>query len=542
MIKRISSVALSAVLAFSTIATLPCTLSADNAAQGAIVNIDAEDYLAACGNSLPTISDIKAYATAFGGSQVTDFVIGVNNKLAAYPSDVWMDYLDKYDQTTENGKAVNYKSTPSVKGAYHIYKTLNADYIDLWIDALEDVDINPWLSFAMNDVTDATKKTSHLLSDFFHSNPSLRRVHMTKSNSKYKYGLDYSNKKVRDNMLALIDEALGRYDAYGIELDFINSIWLFSNGEEYTGMKQLNDFMREVDKITAKYAAKYGHEVKVAVRVASEIQTNYDFGLDIAAWASEGLVDRVCPSSELVVDCDIPVKYWDTLLTPYGVELAPCVTTLIKLYPDFSKPGTGAQTLETLAGYSANLFTQGADKVYLADFRIADRITSADKTASVAQTDPINTPAALWNAVNVVGSMDTLMKTDRRVILTYNDLQALWRSADPQIPVLSSTTMGLMLSVGEIPEGAVATLRFSANDAVHTKGTDIPVVYVNATKCTMSGCTDGIEGGYVTTPVLSYTIPSEVYDEVHFFAEITPKAPNNASLRIQYAEIYVDVK
>jgi len=540
MERRIISTATAAVLALNMCAALPCAVSADEAVEGIVMNIDAEDYLAAVGTNLPTVAEIKAYATAFGGSHVTDFVIGVNNKIAAFPSDVWTDYLDKYDQTTENGQAVNYKETPSVKGAYHIYKTLNADYIDLWIDGFNEVDINPWLSFAMNDVTDGDKAASHLLSDYFHENSALRRVHLSRTNNKYQYALDYNNASVRNNMLNLIDEALGKYDAYGIELDFMDSIWLFSNGTEYNGMEKLNDFMREVDKITAKYAAKYKHEVKVSVRVASDIMTNYDFGLDVATWASEGLVDRVCPSGASVVDSDIPVKYWDTLLTPYGIDVAPCINSTIKNREE--SPISGTHDLETLSGYAGIFLSQGADKVYLADFGIADRIRSADKTATVADTDPINTTKALWNAVNVVGSYNEIMKTDRRVILTYSDTRQLWRNSDAQLPKSLPKAGALMINAGDIPEGANVTFKFSVSEVMHTQGISVPQVYINAVNCKMTGFTEGIAGGYTTNHVVNYEVPAEVHDEGHFLAEIKPKASTNNALQIIYAEVYIDAK
>jgi len=542
MKKRVFSTAMAAVLAANMFAAVPFAVSADDsAAEGIIVNIDAEDYLAACAANSVTVSDIKLYASAFDGSQVTDFVIGVNNKIAAYPSDVWTDYLDKYNQTTENGVAVNYKEVPAVKGANLIYNTLKADYIQLWVDEFEKAGVDSWLSFAMNDITDGTEATSYLHSDFFHANPTLRRVHLTRTNQKYQYAMDYSNKAVRDNMLSLIDEALGRYDASGIELDFTNSIWLFSNGGEYRGMAYINDFMREVDKLTAKYAAKRGHEVKVAVRVANDIQTNYDFGLDVAAWAAEGLVDRVCPSSQEIADSDIPVKYWDTLLTPYGVDLAPCVTATIQSRPD--SPRKVTQDLETLAGYSANIFSQGADKVYIADFGIADRIRSADKTATVAATDPIDTPKALWNAVNVVGSMDTLMKTNRRVVLTYSDILQLWRNTDAQLSktIAKGKTAVIMIPVGDIPADATATFNFSVNNVMHTQGISVPQVYINAVKSKMTGAVKDDNHKFITDYIVSYEIPTDVYDEGHFLAEITHRADTSNSLIINYAEVYIKV-
>ncbi len=42
---------------------------------------------------------------------------------------------------------------------------------------------------------------------------------------------------------------------------------------EYDGVEIMNEFMREIDALVHKYEGKYGHKIKMAVRVAADIQT-----------------------------------------------------------------------------------------------------------------------------------------------------------------------------------------------------------------------------------------------------------------------------
>ncbi len=223
---------------------------------GLIINLDADGIF---GADLGTKAQIEAYARGYEDSHVTDFMICVNNTNATYPSKVWTSISDKYKQKEENGVAVDYSGNATAKNAYNHFIAKKLDYIDILCDTFPEVGINPWISFRMNDAHGHDQKTSVLLSEFYHKNPQLRRVFhkgYAAGKSYYYYCLDYSQKLVRDNMIALINEALGRYDCYGIELDFQREIWLWKHGGEYNGIEILNDFMRDVEKLVAVYEAK----------------------------------------------------------------------------------------------------------------------------------------------------------------------------------------------------------------------------------------------------------------------------------------------
>lgn len=180
----------------------------------------------------------------------------VNNTNATYPSEVWTSLPEKYTQTVENGIAVNYRENPIAQNSFIHFVGKGEDYIKTFCENFKAVGINPWISFRMNDSHDhdAGVRTSVLLSDFYHKNPQLRRVHhkdaATTSNKYYFNSMNYTYEAVREHMLALINEAMDRYgaDAYGIELDWQRDMWIWHPGGEYNGIEILNEFMREVRK------------------------------------------------------------------------------------------------------------------------------------------------------------------------------------------------------------------------------------------------------------------------------------------------------
>ncbi len=514
--------------------------------QGVIMNQDADSLIGSVPN---TVQGIKEFAYGYAGSHVTDFMMCVNNINSTFQTDLedWTDLVDKYFQTEENGIAVDYTTNSSARGAYEHY-VVNAeklgyrDYFDILCEAFREVNIRPWISFRINDLHGTGDKTSVLLSEFFHKNPQYRRVLEERrayaapsmgSPTYYFRALDFTYDAVRERFLAYIEEAVSRYDCYGIEIDFLREIWLWHTGGEYNGLDILNDFMREVQAITEKYSLKRGADIKVCVRVPSDVETNYDFGLDVLTWAAEGLIDMVIPTGRYATtDTDIPVTLWTSLMHPYGVKVAPCIEIRIQ------KSGSSfysSHTFETYNGIAASFLSQGADKIalfnqYLGFSGIDDmhRISSYDEMISGAYRH--------WVINSTIGSYDKLMTLDRRVILTYNDVYNIWKqSSNAQLPkkVVSGETTTLRFPFGDVPLGATVTVKFSAtvpNDS------EPPVVYINSKPAAFVGV-EVCEDGFTTDPILCYRVPASALDDMFAVVEITPRH----ALTIDYAEARVDV-
>ena len=503
---------------------------------GLMINTDSDNYLRSTYSAGATEESIIKFAKQHAGTHITDYFMALNTGISTYPSEVWDDLVGKYDQTIENGVPVNYKNNAIIQGANYVYNTLQTDYIQLFVESFREVGINPWLDYRMNDAHYLTDKTNAILSNYFHENPGNRRVlHHTKP-QYYDYCQNYGLEAVRDHYLAFINESLNRYDPYGICLDWQREIWLWHIGGEYVGIDILNDFMREVDRIVSVYEEKYGHEIKTAVRVASDIETNLEFGLDVLTWAEEGTVDLVIPTGRWSTnDFDMPIRLWDSLLTPYGVELAVGIEAS-GIMSHGSAPRSTTQTLETFAAAAANGLSQGADKVYVFNyylqagdfFKESDKITTTDTGISISDLD------GYWNVITTIGSLEKLMTINRRTILTFSDITPTWDNSNAQLPKTIQTGQSSMLRipVGNIPEGASLTLKFSAhNESAIAKP---PTVSVNGYACTFKG-TEKCANNYTTDTLLCYEIPKEA-----FSTYVTATITAGEMIKINYAEVYLD--
>ena len=504
--------------------------------QGIIINQDETGFLkSSVGKDR---SDVVNFVKQFEGTHVTDYMISVNNTTVAFPSETWTDYLDKYHQKTENGVSVDYSSDEKLKGAYHMFEELGVDYISVFAEEFPKIGINPWLSFRMNDVHDHGLETSSILSDYYHGHPEIRRVQYdTRTGGGFKYAQDYSYELVREHMLDLINEALDRYDVYGIELDYQRDIWLWRIGGEAEGIDILNAFMRDVKKLVATYEKKYGHDIKISVRVASDIETNFECGLDVVTWASEGIVDMVTPTGRYdTTDNDIPTAHWKSLLEPYGTVLAPGIDARVR---NSATRKVSNNTLETMCGASANILSQGADKVYYFNyFRTfnSEQIEEDDRITTTDNTLPLSSAKGYFNMITTCGSLDKLMTVNRRIIPTYNDISPLWRNTNSQVPqsAMPGKAMNLHIPVGAIPDGAEVTLKFSiSSDSAADEGKR-PGVYVNSMPCTFEKAVYIAE--YTDNLVLCYKVPAAACTDGYLTAQIIP---TKDYLTIDHAEVYI---
>ncbi len=506
--------------------------------KGIIINQDT-DFCATLVNTgvTPTKANLEAYARGFAGSHVTDYFINVFSQQAIYPSEVASNYVDRYRTTELAGQAVNFKNESYVKGAFSMFDLYGLDYIDIWCKTFKEVGINPWISFRMNDAHNryTAPKITFMTSDFYIDNPEMIRVkHGSTTNTYYDNTLDFTYDKVREYMLDIINESLSRYDCHGIELDFQREIWLWHTGGEYAGLDLLNDFMRKLDGVIKTYEEKYGHEIKVAARVASDIQTNYDFGLDVITWAAEGLMDMVIPTSRFATtDFDVPVRSWAAVMHPYGVEVAPGVEHQINTG---ANDIIGKHNLDTFAGLAASWYSQGADKFYVYNHYLSlNSMMKEEFHKSSPEIKAIGGGSiGYWNMITTVGSYDKVMNCDRRIIVTYNDIAQTWKEVNYTLPfrVAIGETGALRIPIGDIPDGATVTLKLAVNDMSIKYP---PETRINS-KLVESSHSEYSDQGYTTNKMLCYTLPEEVLDDMYIVAEFTPEK----YFAVDYVEVYIE--
>ncbi len=494
----------------------------------------------------PTAEDFEKFPLQYKDSGVTDYFICLNGAVAVYPSKVMTSYIDKYHQRLENGMAVDYTGNIAASAAHYLFEVLGIDHIAIQIDGFRKIGINPWVSFRMNDFHYYNEKTAITLSEFFHSHPEVRRV---KFHPEFAQGCsdnayDYMHDSVREYFLAFIDEALDRYDPYGIELDFQRELVLFSMGNEYRGIEIMNDFIRKIDGVVHKYEGKYGHEIKIAARVAGDVQINFDFGLDVMQWVQEGIVDTVilAPRFEST-DTDIPVRLWKTLLKPYGTEIVVGLDTYLQPAPGM-KPRM--PSIETFAATAVSSYSQGADKLYFYNYfrnNIHDLLSdetefSEDPTLHTGDNRIYKT------VINKLASSEDALTLNRHHMITIKDSLPIWKRntnypltnrAANQLPLKFNRDGSFKLFVGEIPDGAELTLRFGVenHDAALSS---LPRVFVNSEACDYIGEADDPRW-YPEGRLLCYNIPKSAYLEV-----ICPYIIVSGETVIRYVDTLIKVK
>ncbi len=336
---------------------------------------------------------------------------------------------------------------------------------------------------------------------------------------------------VDSDMVSSIDAILAADDVDGIELDFCG---MPSNpGETNSDVNSINAFVGDVAALIAEYETTCGHDIKLSAKVYCDINTNYGFGIDVAAWVAADYIDMITPASGSdISNTDMSIRLWTSLVDPYGVVLAPHIAPTIKHYE--SSTAVADQTAESLAGEAAFAISQGADKISVADYIDA-------------------------SLLNVIGSYDTVMAVDRVHHVSYNTTRKAWTPAYNQLPrSFYQSTNAIRIPMGNIPENATVTVRITYNTTYFTNTnsyyvsdypTTVPSVtaYVNSQPCTYKGYVNGtavkrysvITVGYNAT-TYDYIVPTTALDGGYAVFELIP--PNNTGYTLTGIQLIVDVQ
>ncbi len=508
--------------------------------KGIIYNQDADSLLHGVGRNgcKLTAEKMRSYANQFKGSHMTDIMLCLNNSCASFPSKVITSFLDKYHQKIENGIPVDYTGDVALQGFHHMFEVLGIDNIAVEIETFREIGINPWISFRMNDYHDRHAETSPQLPDYYHEHPEIRRSTYKPEKYIYQWGRnnDYGHPFVRNMMLAFIEEALERYDPHGVELDYTRELLVFKDGEEIDGIEIMNEFVRNVHALCVKYGEKYGHKIKLAVRVAPCVEQNYDFGLDVVHWASEGLLDLVTVSGRFESNYnDMPIKLWKSLLSPFGVELAAGIEMYIR-------PRWGAEPVvpsyTTVAACAASAYSQGADKIYMYNFFRQFDAPPLDLNEPIPEnTDDFD----FRGFYNIFGSFEKVLKLDRRHIISINDRLPFWqrnRGYD-QLPTTFDEERYFKITVGKIPEGARLQIRMGFGRSTEEVLENPITVYLNGEECKYVGAEE--DNRFAHETLLCYDVPATAHrsSAVAFIVGNKNLIAKGYRTTIDYFEVYV---
>ncbi len=511
--------------------------------KGICINQDTHDIILAAGKTRPSIQDIKNFPKIYEGTHVTDFFINLLDNCACYRSNVITDFLDKYYQKEENGIAVDYSDTGAPKGMHYLCEELGVDLIEMQINGFREAGINPWITFRMNDFHERYRQTSPLFPDFLHEHPEAlngRGIPRGIISGGDPYAYDFSLEIVRNLLLDVINESLERYDPYGVELDFQREMTCFAVGGEYEGIQHMNNFMREVYKLVKKAEERWGHRIKLAVRLMPDINFCFEYGFDVMTWVHEKLIDVLVISARWASnDTDMPIALWKSLLAPYGVELYASMEMRLMSHIDDE---VRYPDIETFASFAASAFSQGADKFYIYNYYIhvdakIDRSKDFDFdiSHSVCSYEQYNT------VINTLGDPETIMKLKRRHMVTMKCRLPMWRRSSylsnqenrgvDQLPLTYRERGSFRLMVGEIPENAKVTFRFAVKD-LDSALADLPKVWINSVPCEYIGTVQ--DSRLTSDTLLCYDVPREA-----FKVNLTALISSETEITTRYVDAYI---
>ena len=225
--------------------------------------------------------------------------------------------------------------------------------------------VEMWHSMRMNDI-----HHTPLGSEFLPQHGDLWLDHKESVRAWYRHtwrgewndnALDYGRKEVYDYHLAMAREYLLDYPSDGFEFDWLRSAPVFKPGFDEKNMQLLTVFVRQVKAYALEAEKKWGRRIRLAHRVPARVRDAYGMGMDIAAWAREGLIDVLIPGGVpgIATEGDQDIAIYRAL-APKPIVIAPEIDCRVQ-----SRPGRSIDFDQALdAGFASGFYEQGADSIY----------------------------------------------------------------------------------------------------------------------------------------------------------------------------------
>ena len=487
-------------------------------------NEDWTHYLRACFvDDIDMTEDvIKSFIYKYKDSQITDFVMNVNGTTSAYPSVTKDSFSDKYLRKSENSTDVDFTDT-FAKKAYEIYCEKNLDVYEIWIKALREINIKPWISFRINDVHFNQEKASVVKSKEVEEYPEFWRIRHREANGYYDKALDFGNEGVRNNFLAYIEETLKRYRPDGIEIDFTREPFLFRPGYERRDKKFIDEMMKNIKALCNKYPDKDNNPLPVNVLVCGKISTVVGMGMDVFEWVKKGYIDSVVNIAHWgSINTDYEIDEWKQLLdnrVPFGCGLQ----ILLNINPDKMK--IQLSDVDMAFGQAYANVCSGCDFTYLYNYMDPTEPSIEEFNFDTS----VRTKENMSLIVKNIGNINTIKKHNRRHPLTFSDMVPYWERVNSRLPIKfnSRAAQCLRIRTGQIyaEDDAYIILSFE-------RDIEYCDVYVNCQKAEFYK-RGGLDRNVIDKDGYMYKIdaPIENYAMIEVIA--------NEGAVMEYAEIFV---
>lgn len=321
-----------------------------------VINEDDSHFFGTRQADQMTLDGLQRFIDQYAGTAVTHLFLCPNAMRASFRSRtreaIWdpVDGKEPTDRWPANGKRLS---------------EAGLDPYAIWIARCREKGISPWLSMRMNDLHNADDTTNYLHSSFWRLHPQFWRVPNGPGGPWINRAMNYVHPEVQKHQMDFVDELLERYDADGLELDWMRFGYHLTPGKEREEAAVLTAFVRAVRARVEAWSAKRGHPIRLGARVPAHPDAAAGLGMDGVLWARGGLVGMLVPcpfwSSS---DFDIPVELWRERLGDAWerVTVAPGLEFNSRPWPGGEAV---ANDLAAARGFAASCRHRGADSIYL---------------------------------------------------------------------------------------------------------------------------------------------------------------------------------
>jgi hypothetical protein len=467
---------------------------------------------------------IDQYVDVMKEAGTTTLLCCTNARRTNYRSKVWDAYWDGYDPNGPDDQpffaAVPTAELQDTRKWIHntwLVDHQGIDYPSRMIERCRHDGISPWITLRMNDCHYNNIPTHPFHGSFWKKNPQFARKNAT---GYFATNLDYAHPEVRDFYKSLIVETLDRYDIDGLELDFMRECFLFTEGKEAEGRAILTEWMRDIHKQVHEASVKRGHPIKLGVRSPSRPEVSLAWGLDVIAWAKEGLIDMLVVTPRWAsLEFDMPLEQWREMLGTANVTLA---GGLEILYRPYLGGAAAPVTPELAKGAAISVLSRGADALYLFNY-FQDADVHAQWSIPIYEA-----------TLKIMGSLDRLQKESRTIGITYRDITAPGEAYHAPLPAEGKEIV-LHLPLGPVPQSPWQCDLLIEFAPLHEKPIAAPSVSVNGKPCEISK-DEAVDHGQHQ---MTFRVPLESLAGVKSQEiKIVPKEPNDATAyRVERVEM-----
>ncbi len=300
---------------------------------------------------------------ALRGSQVDSvFICTSGTHVLNHPTTVAESYADVVQRYGIGGE------WEVVRANIRALEALKTDAIQLTIDHCRKEALEVFCSHRINDIHNTFLEVER--STWFREHPKFwmstpeEAANAGGANSPRHWwsALDFEQPEVLDHLVRIQEEACGKYDIDGVEIDYFRSPMFFRPNLDFrpataAQVEILTGFQRRLRQIHLQAGNKRGRPILTATRVPSVPATCRHVGIDIQRWLKEGLLDVLTVGGGYVPFTE-PLEEIVKLAHSVGVPIYSTISSSGMRGPD-----NRYSTVEAWRGAASNMWHAGVDGI-----------------------------------------------------------------------------------------------------------------------------------------------------------------------------------